>query len=160
MLKGIVKKSIEFLDRKLFRYPFVAFLISLCFSVYFLIFEKYSIWIKILPFLVLCVLLLICIFFFLWQEVSSRGYGNLSPIHSRITGLPLKKYMIFIALVIAPFLVVTYSINKYLEIQKKEVQQPTQIQEWQKMKRKKHFVHLTKFNEKNLGSDHDNKLIS
>jgi len=153
MIKGIIKKSIEFLDRKIFRSPFTGFLISLCFAVYFIIFQRYSIWIQILPFLVLCVLILICILLFLWQEASSRGYVSLPLIHSRIAVLPLRKYMIFIALVIVPFLVVTYSIKKYSEIkerQQKEVQQLTKIKEGQKMKRKKHFVHLTKFNEKEL----------
>lgn len=116
MLKAIIKKSIEFWDQKVFRSPFIVILISLCFSFYFIINEKYSLWIRILPFLVLCVLILIFIIYFLCQEASSREYVNLSQFLSRTAALPLRKYVTFIALVIAPFFVVIYAIDKYYEI--------------------------------------------
>ena len=151
MLKAIINKSILFWDQKVFRSPFVGILISLCFSVYFIVTEKYNLWIRILPFLVLCVLILIFIIYFLFQEASSREYVNLSQILSRTATLPLKKYVTFIALVIVPFFVVTYTINRYSEIkeiQQKEFQQHTKRKEETKMSRKKKIDHLVKFNEK------------
>ena len=116
MFKAIINKSIEFWDQKVFRSPFIGILISLCFSVYFIITEKYSLWIRILPFLALCVLILIFIIYFLYHEARSRKYVNLSQILSRTIALPLRKYVTFIVLVIAPFFVVTYATNKYSEI--------------------------------------------
>jgi hypothetical protein len=50
---------------------------------------------------------------------------NLAQILARTAVLPLRKYVTFIAIVIVPFFVVTYAINKYSEIketQQKEVQ--------------------------------------
>jgi len=151
MLKAIIKKSIEFWDQKVFRSPSIGILISLCFSVYFIITEKYSLWIRILPFLILCVLILIFIIYFFYQEASSREYVNLSQILLRTTTLPLKKYATFIALVIVPFFIVTYAINEYSDLketQQKENQQPNREKKEPKMSRKKKFDHLVKYNEK------------
>jgi len=156
MLKEIINKSIEFWDQKVFRSPSIGILISLCFSVYFIITEKYSLWIRILPFLVLCVLILIFIIYFLCQEASSKEYVNLSQILLRTTALPLKKYVTFIALVIVPFFIVTYAINKYSDIketQQKEVQQHSREKKEPKMSRKKKIDHLVKFNEKEFSEN-------
>jgi len=59
--------------------------------------------------------------------------------------------LIFIALVIVPFLIFTYSIEKNSTIKEtlqKKVKQFTKIKEGQKMKRKKCFVYLTKYTPK------------
>ncbi|MCK4815352.1 hypothetical protein KA005_06250, partial [bacterium] len=92
---------------------------------------------------------MICIVYFLYQEASPSKYVNLSQILTRAAALPRRKYIIFITLVIVPFLISTYAINKYFEIketQPKEVQRYTKRKEKPKMSRKKKLDHLAKFN--------------
>jgi hypothetical protein len=149
IFKAIIKKTIEFWDQKVFRSPFLAFLFSLCFAVYFQLTDKYSPWMRLLPFLALCVIVLTFIIYFLLHETRSKEYVHFSQILLRIATPALKKYVTFGALVIVPFLVVTYAINKYskiTEIGRDEVKLHTKGKEDLKMRSKPTIDHLAAFN--------------
>ncbi len=128
MLKAIVTKTIEFCDQKVFRSPSIPFLLSLFFTVYFLITDKYTIWIRLLPFIILCLILLALVAYFLWHETPANERVTLSRFRSRIAGLLLQRYVksgLLVIILSIACLAVTYTIIKCLgvgEMEKQEVQ--------------------------------------
>lgn len=151
MLTKIISQTIAFWDNQVFRSPFVGFLISLCFAVYFVITDKHNIWIRLLPFIVLCFLLLLFTIYYLWHEIPSSESVSRSTLRLRIAGLPLKRCVTFSGLVIVSFvvcLVVIYAMNKYMTVRDgghTDVQLHVIGKEDQMMRRETHIDPVTAF---------------
>lgn len=148
MFKKIFNNLIEFLDKRVFRHPFIGLLLSLFFVVCFVVMEKYSIWLRLIPALVLCAFILMM--FFINKEPGIE-YGCISKIFSGTLSPLQRRYAFFIALATVPFFVFTFAVNKYSgtkEIFQQEVQQHARVRGEPRIIGKRGIDYLARFNEK------------